>query len=87
MIMMSIPILPRSFNCIPCHFIGFLGLWPFNYPLTFTLYFSTLNLMVWHEINWDISYDVSRTYVSISPQYYVEIQSYWPAKLGTEFGH
>lgn len=40
-----------------------------------------------HDTMVDLSFYVSRTYFSISTQSDVAIQSYWPAKLGTEFGY
>jgi hypothetical protein len=48
MLIMSRTTLPSIFKFISFCFIRFWELWLFNYLLTLTLYFPTLNLMHWH---------------------------------------
>ena len=57
-------ILPSNFKSISFYFIRFWEMWLFNYPLTFTLYFPTINLMSWHGTNGFLSFYVSRTFFS-----------------------
>ena len=57
-------ILPRIFKSLSLHLIGFGRLWLFNYPLTFTLMFPTLNSMDWHGTKGVPYKDVSWAYVS-----------------------
>ena len=64
-IIMSKPILPRSFKFISFHLIGFLDLWLYDYLLDFTLSFHTQKPIYWHETKGDLTFYVSITYVSI----------------------
>ena len=57
-------ILPRIFKSISFQLNGFWESWLFNYPLTFILYFPTLNLVYWHGTKGVLSFDVSWTHVS-----------------------
>ena len=62
-LIMSFPILLWSFKMIPYLLVGFWTLWLFDYPLYFTLVFTTINLMDWHEMKVIPSIGVLRTYV------------------------
>ena len=48
-LIMSFPILLWSLKLMPYLLVGFWRLWLFNYPLSFTLTFPTLNPMDWHD--------------------------------------
>ena len=68
-----------NFRLIPCLLVGFLRLWPFNFHLSFTLYFPTLNLMDWHETKEIPSIGVLEHMFNILAQSEEAIQSYRPS--------
>ena len=70
MLIMSFPILLLSSMLILYLLVGFLRLWLFNYPLSFTLDFTTLNPMDWHYNMGVPSIVVSITYF----QYFISIR-------------
>ena len=80
---MSCPILLWSFKFIPCHLVGFLGLWPFNCRLPFTMDFIALNPMDWHDTMGVISISLLRTYV----KYFSSIQCGNPKLLAFQCGY
>jgi hypothetical protein len=63
MLIMSFPILLWSFKLIPYVLVGFWRLWLFDYRLSLTLVFTTLNLIDWYKTRGIPFISVSRTYV------------------------
>ena len=83
MFMRSMIILPRISKSLSVRLIGFWRLWLFNYQLTFTLSFLTLNSMYWHGTKGIPSLDVSWAYFSnlISIRW-GKPKFYWSASTG-----
>ena len=62
---MLLPMFLWIFMLIPCLLVGFLRLWPFNFHLSFTLCFLTLNTMDWHETRGVPSLGILRNHVQV----------------------
>ena len=90
---MLVPIFLWIFRLIPCPLVGFLRLWPFNFHMSFTFDFLTLNPMDWHETKGVPSLGVLRTHVHVcnsascgNPKILASYYEYWIGSLMGERG-